>query len=349
MRWVAWDDAGVLTGRETAPATFAATAHRHRDRPALVEVLADGARRTTSWGALARTVRHLSVALADDGFEAGQVLAVDVAGTAGDRATTLLVGAAVGAVLAVDAGAPIDVGGLLPRGVALDERRPDRFERLVAERRPHDVLLRCGAVDHTHASLLIAARSLAQGAGLGVDDRLLVDLSPGSAADAVLSVIVPCLTGAASWTSPTDFAIGDLDEASGPTFVASTDAAPEAATSSRRLGRRRPAAPSRSIVVVGDGGAAGPPGDSGPSLVALSVEAAGGVVAGFGVGHSMGRPLPGVTLAIDDDGGVLVRSGGVAPGAPGLRDDGWLATGRRGRLDGGALVLDREPATLGAA
>lgn len=339
----------MLTGRETVPATFAATAHRHGDRPAIVEVRVDGARRTTSWGALARRVRHLSLALSDDGFEPGQVLALDVAAPAADRAATLLVGSAVGAVLAVDAGASIDLTGLLGRGVALDERQPDRFERLVAERRPHDVLLRCGGVDHTHASLLIAARSLAQGAGLGAGDRLLVELTPGTAADAVLSVVVPCLTGAAWWTSPTDFAIGDLDEGIRPTFAAGTDAVLAAATSRRRLGRRRPAAPIRSVLVIGDGGAAGSLVELGSSLVALSVEAAGGVVAGFGVGRSIGRPLPGVTLAVEDDGRLLVRSGGVPPGAPGLRDDGWLDTGHRGRLDGGALVLEQEPADLGVA
>ena len=332
----------VLTGRETAPATFAARAHLNRDRPALVDVRTDGSRHTTSWGRLARRVRHLSLALSAEGFEPGVTLALDGTARAADRATTLLVGSAIGAVVVAGAGAtPLDLDALAVAGAALDERHPDGFERLVAARSPHEPLLRCGEVDHTHASLLIAARSLAQGAGFGVADRLLVSLAPGSAAEVVLSVLVPCLTGAASWSSPTAFAVEDRGDDVRPTFIASRALSTQAGPTRRRVGRRRPRGAIRSVMVLGDGGAGGPLVPTGAGLVALSVEAAGGIVAGFGAGGSVGHPLPGVSLAVDDDGEVLVRSGGVPPGAPGLRDDGWLATGRHGRLDGGALVLER--------
>jgi long-chain acyl-CoA synthetase len=51
---------------------------------------------------------------------------------------------------------------------------------------------------------------------------------------------------------------------------------------------------------------------------------------------SVGRPIPGTTVAIADDGEVLVRGGNVAPGYwPGPLDSepGWLHTGDLGRLD----------------
>jgi O-succinylbenzoic acid--CoA ligase len=46
---------------------------------------------------------------------------------------------------------------------------------------------------------------------------------------------------------------------------------------------------------------------------------------------SAGRPLPGVELAVAEEGEILVRGPMVAPGA--LAADGWLHTGDSGRLD----------------
>lgn len=68
----------------------------------------------------------------------------------------------------------------------------------------------------------------------------------------------------------------------------------------------------------------------GPSVIVLPAVA---------VPVAVERPLPGVTVAIADDGEVLVRSDAVSPSACG--EHGWLHTGRTGRLDGERLVLDR--------
>ena len=61
------------------------------------------------------------------------------------------------------------------------------------------------------------------------------------------------------------------------------------------------------------------------------------VVPGIAVPVAGDRPLPGVTVGIADDDEVLVRSDAVSPSA--CAPDGWLHTGRRGRLDGERLVL----------
>lgn len=47
---------------------------------------------------------------------------------------------------------------------------------------------------------------------------------------------------------------------------------------------------------------------------------------------TVGSPLPGVRVRIDETGEILVAGSTVAPGAPG--EDGWLRTGDLGRLDG---------------
>jgi len=66
--------------------------------------------------------------------------------------------------------------------------------------------------------------------------------------------------------------------------------------------------------------------------------------------HTVGQPLPGVEVRIDDDGHILVRSASVFPGyhenpkatAEAIQD-GWLATGDAGYLepDGDLVVLGR--------
>jgi len=61
------------------------------------------------------------------------------------------------------------------------------------------------------------------------------------------------------------------------------------------------------------------------------------VVPGIAVPVAGDRPLPGVTVAIADDGEVLVRSDAVSPTA--CAADGWLHTGRQGRLSGERLSL----------
>ena len=328
----------VLTGRHTVAATFAATAHRHRDRPARIDVTADGRRHRTSWGSLVRRVRHASLALDDQGVRPGDAIAVDASATPADRAADLLVAAALGAVVRQGDGERVDLERLAALGAVLDDRHPARFEALVAQRDDQEVLLATGGVDHTHASLLVAARSFAQGAGIGVDDGLLVSLGPGTAVEIGTAVLVPALTGATAWSSAVDLDL--LGAGCGLTWVVTPDPLPPSAPPSRRRrSARRSPAPVRHVLVVGDGGAASPavPATSG---AALAVGAAGGIVTGFGPSGSVGRPLPGVSVAVEDDGEVLVRSCGSPPGAPGLRDDGWLATGLHGRLEGGALLLE---------
>ena len=61
------------------------------------------------------------------------------------------------------------------------------------------------------------------------------------------------------------------------------------------------------------------------------------VVPGIAVPLGGDVPLPGVTVGIADDGEVLVRSDAVSPAACGA--DGWLHTGRNGRLLGERVVL----------
>ena len=67
--------------------------------------------------------------------------------------------------------------------------------------------------------------------------------------------------------------------------------------------------------------------------------------------HTVGRPLPGVELRIDDDGAILIRSESVFPGyhrneaatREVLAEDGWLRTGDAGYVesDGQIVVLGR--------
>jgi hypothetical protein len=128
----------------------------------------------------------------------------------------------------------------------------------VAARDRHEVLLHAAGVDHTHASLLVAARSFAQGAGIGPEDGLHVGLRPGTAAEAVLAVVVPALTGAAAWTSAASTARAGPDPMAatgGPTWVVSGRPGAPAPRARRRWRRPLPPAP-RHLVVVGD--AAGP-------------------------------------------------------------------------------------------
>jgi hypothetical protein len=336
----------VLTGRETVPATFAATAHLHRAAPAALEVRSGGVV-TTVWGALVTEVRHAALALADDGGGPGLLVALDRTAPRAKRAVAVLVASVVGAEVVAgaegaDASGQLDLPGLAAVGAGMDERAPDRYEDLVGRRSPDDPLLRDGPVVHTSGTLLVAARSLAQAADIGLEDRLAVDLAVGSVTEIVAGLLVPCLTGAATWVADDGVAPGDVPAGQGPTFVATATAAagPAAATAAGQRGRRRVRRRDRqtevrTVVVGGDGG--GPV--TGPEVSGFAVAAAGGIVTGFGRPGTLGRPLPGASIAIDDDGAVLVRAASTAPGAPGLRDDGWLPTGLSGTLDDGHLVV----------
>lgn len=358
----------MLTGRETVPATFAATAHLHRAAVAALEVLPAGGVVTTVWGALVTEVRHAALALADDGGGPGLLVALDRTAPRAKRAVAVLVASVVGAEVVAGsrgdgAGEKLDLPALAAAGSGIDDRAPGRYEELVGRRSPADPLLRDGATVHTSGTLLVAARSLAQAAGIGLEDRLAVDLAVGSVTEIVAGLLVPCLTGAATWVADDGVTPGDVPAGQHPTFLASAATGPApgsatpataaatpapgsatpapgsatAATTGRRRVRRRDRPTEvRTVVVGGDGG--GPV--SGAGVTGLAVAAAGGIVTGFGPPGTLGRPLPGASVAIDDDGTVLVRAASVAPGAPGLREDGWLTTGLTGTLEDGYLLVD---------
>lgn len=339
----------MLTGRETLAATFAVTAHRHRTATAVV----DGPEETTTWGELAVHVRRASLGWTVDGPRSGQEVVLDPTTDLAEQAVTLLVAAAVGATAVVAAAGPsgdparLDLRALAVTGADLDDRHPDRYEVLVAERSGQEPLLRCGDVVHTHASLLVAARSLAQLLGTAQTDRLSVELPRGSVSAVVAGLVLPFSTGASSQRGhPAGAAV--VDAALATTVLVQAGAAVPTRARSRRL--PRPARRREPIVLsVLDARGGSPSRGDLAAAQALSVDAAGGVVTGFGAPGSLGRPLPGTSVAIDDEGEVHVRSAAVPTQAPGRRDDGWLPTGLRGELVEGSLVLGSHPEPAPAA
>lgn len=349
----------MLNGSETLAGLASATGHRLWSLPAVAEVSLEGGARLTTWGELLTRVRYVALGLAAAGSPAAPMaLAPDA--TALDRAVAVLAAAAAGRLVDLDAG--VDDGGtpgagplagrelvaLATAGAQVDQAEPDRFEALVAGVDPTTELVRSDGATHTHASLLVPARSFAEGAGLEVGDGLLVALPPGLPR-LVLGVVVPSLAGAVAWSLGGGVGLPAGLRLARPALAVLTPVGawqvppPE----NERTRRRRRAAGATRVVQVTDGGAGGaapPPGAS----AALAVAAAGGLVTAFGPPGSVGRPLPGVSVAIDDDGQVLVRGGGVASEAPGRRGDGWLPTGLLGRLEAGALRLEGAPTGKGA-
>lgn len=355
----------VLTGRETLAATFAATGHRYHATAAL-HVGAGDQVHVTTWRDLSARVRVVALGWDEAGHDPGEALAVDP--DDGHLAVTvrLLVAAVTGAVAVVADGTDdlddldLDLDALASAGAMVDDRHPDRFESLVARRVPDEALVRRGAITHTNASLLVAGRSLSRALGVGVGDRIVVDLAPASIAALVAGVVLPCLTGAASQVGCPPVTTGEVG-GQVHTLVAAgrpRPAPPAPPPEPRRRRRRRRArvadnSGATSDVVVLDTSLprldtslprldAGEMPPDGGSANALALDAAGGIVTGFGPLGTLGRPLPGASIAVDEAGVVFVRSGAVAPGAPGTTEDGWLPTGLEGRLVEGALVLGGE-------
>lgn len=336
----------MLTGRETIAVAFAETAHRHRARPALHH--ADGPSWTAvRWGALVARVRLLALGLAEEGVGPGG--RVSTAGlSVPDRWALGLAATSVGAV--VDDGATTrteeQLQELHTNGAKGDEAAPDRFERLRAAVECDDDAFTEGGTTFTVANLLWGAASLATALGAGLDDRLVATLPLDTATGWVAGVLVPVVTGAAAWSPKADVAA--TAPAARPTIVVCTDADAAAladarpgapATNGRAPWRRRPTVrPAglencRAVLVVDGAAGARRLAERGvPTVGALAVEGHAGLVTGAG-----GRPLPGVTVGIADDGEVLVRSDAVAPSRC---ERGWLHTGRRGAVDrGGHLTL----------
>jgi hypothetical protein len=159
----------VLTGWETVPAAFVATAWQHR----------------AAWGATLDDVRLLALGLVAAGAGPGRRVAVD-------RDLTLeLAVLAAGAVAVLD-GSGADMilpSGLREAGRALDGAEPDAFERAWQAVDPGDVAVVAGAT-FTHANLVAAVRSLAAATGAGPGRTVEADV------DAPAAALLAPLTGA---------------------------------------------------------------------------------------------------------------------------------------------------------
>lgn len=345
----------MLTGHETLAEVFAATAHRCHRRTALVEPGGTGAG-TSTWASLAAQVRLAALGWTSDASREGDEVVLVPGSGLRARTVALLVAAATGAVATIApegaaVGAPLDLERLAAAGGDVDERHPDRFESLLRARSPSDPLLRLGALVHTSASLLVAARSLGQALGMDGNGMLEVALPEASVAAVVAGSVVPCLTGDAS-CRPSDLEGPGAPEAELDHVVRLVVAgwapslAGEAPAARRRVRRQVPRA---TVVQVLDVAMLPTTGADAVAVAsALSLDAAGGMVTGFGGDGTVGRPLPGVSVAVEGDGQVLVRGAAVPRGAPALRADGWLPTGVHGRLVGRDLVVDAA-ARAGAA
>lgn len=286
----------MLTGRETVPAAFAATSWQQ------------------GWSELTERVRHLALGLGD-------------AGTVPMPTTTAgaLAVLSVGGVLDFDVPAEaLFEDALVTAGREIDEKDPDAFERRWRSVAPGDLAARGdGGREWTHGALLWAARSFAQGIGAQAGDRIRLDDELDGVRSFVLRSLVPAVSGAV---------IADLhpDVLVWPAADAVTRLRPAiAALPSGRLRSRGAAREAREalglsscrlVLVTGEAGVAV------DWLDQLGVPAEPLVwVPGVAAPISGTRPFPGVTMAVADDGEVLVRADFVATG--GCADDGWLHTG----------------------
>jgi hypothetical protein len=291
----------VLTGRETVPAAFAATAYRN------------------GWTDLARRVRHLALGMGDAGTvpcpttDAGALAAL-----------------AAGATLDFDrAPVALDEDALLARGRDVDERDPDAFERAWSAIAPGAVAaIGDGGNRWTHGGLLWAARSFAQGVGAGAG--VTVSVSDATEPDGldgvrrfVVRTLVPAVTGARLVERDAAVAVRAAEE----TVDATRPLVASLPTGRRR--QRGAAADARASLGLASCRLALVTGEASVAvdwLQQLGVAAEPLAVVPACAGPiSAGRPLPGVTVAVADDGEVLVRSDAVALDRC---DDGWLHTGR---------------------
>lgn len=317
----------MLTGRETIATAFAETAHRHRALAAGHHRVGEGWHRT-SWGDLAWLVRQLTLGLAEQGVARGDRLRVDGLAPV-HRGSVGLAAACLGAaaVLDGDGTEPGDLDGLVAAGRKADEAAPDRSESLRDEVTPEEAALADGDLVFTGADVLWGATSLAAALDADADDRLVSTLPVDTPAGWVAGVLVPVVTAAATWFP--ESGIVATVTAARPTIVVCTDAdaALLAESPTDDLGAVR-------AVLVVDGAAGArrlaARGVTGVSP-AITFPGYAGLVTGDG-----GRPLPGVTVGIEDDGEVVVRSDAVAKSRC---EGGWLRTGRKGTLDGDRLTL----------
>ena len=340
----------MLTGTDTVGSAFEATAHRHGARPALL-----GEGLDTTWAELGSSVRLLALGVDAAGVGMGSRarLAADL-DPVGRRALELAL-ACLGAVrvLAEEEGAspaPVvgeDLDALRRAGAEADRREPDRFERRAEDVSADTPVLTEKGLTWTHAQVLWATYSLATSLGVTAEDRLVSTLPAGEVTGWVCGALLPVVSAAATsidrrggWsvvaaTSPTLLICRDRDLAGSPV----TPGVPEGRRrrgGGHRLGRR-PEPPAgleacRAAVVVGSGPLVSRLAAARvPVRIAVTWPGHAGLVTGAaGPAGGLGRPLPGVTVGVDDDGEILVRSGSVATGR---YEDGWLHTGCPGAID----------------
>jgi hypothetical protein len=298
----------MMPAVETLPAAFAATAHRHRPVSAVREP-----GRTTSWLRLAQDVRALALGLLCGAAPVGG-RRVAVHGPDGaDRLALELAILAVGGVVVLDGGAAEadlyahGLEGLRTEGHARDREAPSAFEDAWKAVDPESPALAAGDTDFTHANVLAGARSLVQALEVDAGDVVRCSVPIEEPAGWVAAHAVPVVTAATLLVgrgSPTILVSQDPDDL------------PREPEPPARFRRRVTDPGPRHTLVLGHGAVAFPG------------------LAGVACGPD--GPLPGVTVAIDDGGEVLVRSEAV----PRARcEGGWLRTGRSGDLVDGALVL----------
>lgn len=291
----------MLTGRETVPAAFAATAYRN------------------GWTDLARRVRHLALGLGDAGTipcpttDAGALAALAAGGTLDfDRAAVAL-----------------DENALLARGREVDERDPDAYEQGWSAITPGaTAAIGDGGERWTHGGLLWAARSFAQ--GIDAEPGVTISVSDATAGDGVDGVrrfvvrtLVPAVTGARLVDRDAAIVVCAAEE-----MIEATRPLVTSLPTGRFRQRGAAAAARQSLglttcrlaLVTGDADVA----VDWLQQLGVPVEPLAAVPA-CAAPISAARPMPGVTVAVADDGEVLVRSDAVALDRC---SGGWLHTGR---------------------
>jgi long-subunit acyl-CoA synthetase (AMP-forming) len=262
-----------------------------------------------AWDAFGRRVRHAALGLAaatgGPGTRVGipDVDSADsrVADVAALAAGCVTVGPGDVADVVLDAGALRDVEGA---GAGIDDDAPDRFERMCAAVTGVDPATVVDGVVLSHANLCWTLRSLRRLVALAPGRRVTTSVAIGALAGRLLGHYLPIAAGASVVVADNGAGADDADlVVRSSARWAATVSAPGAAAPSPVYG----VAACTGIAAMGPLGAV-PPG-------------------------AAGRPLPGVTVAIDDDGRVLVAGGNVAATA-----GRWVATGDTGKLDRGGWL-----------
>lgn len=358
-----------MNRRPTAPpvrtvgATFVASAWRHQRRPAFLA--ADG---IVPWRSVVDDVRHVALGLHAAGVERRREVGVASGGDRADR-LALLAAASVGAVaVPVEAVPPgcVALGHDTPSlddlrraGAQVDVAEPAAFESMLALVAADDPAVVLGGVTFSHANLLWGAKAFIQQLGVRAEDVVACDLRLDTAPGHVISHVVPVVSGAAvlpAWTTaechgpPTVVVLGRTGAGRLGGARPAASGGPLSSVRARRWRERAGLGACRSLVVVDADGMADAFRAAGmPACAAASDPGVAGLLTlGVPTGRGdAGRPLPGTSVGVTEDGAVVVRSFAVA-GAEAAA--GWWPTGRRGALDEeGRLRLAGAPVDGAAA